>query len=252
MSGQAGELTHAQKISALRWWLDSGVDTPVQDEPRQWLQPGAEQAEAAPQPGSAPAARAPAPQAPAAPAPAAPDMPESLDLFRDWLAASDALPAPSKGARRVLPLGAGEAPVMLLADAPGNEEAMAGQPIAGEAWTLTQRMLAAIGIAFDQAYCANISCFHAPGSRLDSRALEACAIVARKHVALARPKRLLLLGDGPSQALLGKPAIEARGHVHLVEGIRTVATFHPRFLLKHPSSKALAWKDLLLLNEDRP
>jgi DNA polymerase len=35
-----------------------------------------------------------------------------------------------------------------------------------------------------------------------------------------------------------------------VEGVRTVATFHPRQLLKRPSDKALAWKDLLLLTEE--
>ena len=79
---------------------------------------------------------------------------------------------------------------------------------------------------------------------------EACAEIARKHIKLARPKRLLLLGDGPAQALLGKPIAQARGHVHKVEGVRTVATFHPRALINQPSNKSLAWKDLLLLMED--
>ena len=51
-------------------------------------------------------------------------------------------------------------------------------------------------------------------------------------------------------ALLGKPAAAARGHVHKIEGVRTVATFHPRFLLDRPSNKALAWRDLLLLMEE--
>jgi uracil-DNA glycosylase len=36
-----------------------------------------------------------------------------------------------------------------------------------------------------------------------------------------------------------------------VEGVRTVVTFHPRFLLKHSSQKAQAWSDLLLLMEDQ-
>ena len=79
---------------------------------------------------------------------------------------------------------------------------------------------------------------------------EACAEIARQHIRLAQPKRLLLLGDGPSQALLGKRVIQARGHVHKVEGVRAVATFHPRQLIKRPSDKSLAWRDLLLLMED--
>jgi DNA polymerase len=79
---------------------------------------------------------------------------------------------------------------------------------------------------------------------------EACAVIARRHIALARPKRLLLLGEGPAQTLLGKPFAQARGHVHRIEGVRTVATFHPRQLIHHNASKSYAWQDLLLLMED--
>jgi DNA polymerase len=64
------------------------------------------------------------------------------------------------------------------------------------------------------------------------------------------PKRLLLLGDGPCVALLGKRLTEARGHVHKIEGVRSVATFHPRQLIQNSANKAYAWKDLLLLMED--
>jgi DNA polymerase len=112
-----------------------------------------------------------------------------------------------------------------------------------------QRMLKAIGIAGDQAYQACLSCFHSPGARMSESDREACAEIARQHIALARPQRLLLLGDGPCLALLGKRLTEARGHVHTVEGVRTVATFHPRHLVKRPLDKGLAWRDLLLLTE---
>jgi DNA polymerase len=111
-------------------------------------------------------------------------------------------------------------------------------------------MLAAIGIAADQAYVASLACVNAPGVRMTAAEREACADIARTHIKLAQPKRLLLLGDGPAQALLGKRVIEARGHVHKVEGVRAVATFHPRQLIKRPSGKSLAWRDLLLLMED--
>jgi DNA polymerase len=80
--------------------------------------------------------------------------------------------------------------------------------------------------------------------------LEQCAAIARRHVTAAKPQRILLLGDGPALALLGKRLVQARGHVHKIEGVRAVATFHPRHLLNRPSDKALAWKDLLLLMEE--
>ena len=139
---------------------------------------------------------------------------------------------------------------MLLTEAPAAEDLAAGQPIGGDAWLLAIRMLKAIGLSADEAYSASLSCVHSPGARLDEPARQACGEIARRHVRLAAPKRLLLLGDAPCVALLGKRLVEARGHVHKVESVRTVATFHPRHLINRPLDKSLAWKDLLLLMED--
>jgi DNA polymerase len=135
---------------------------------------------------------------------------------------------------------------MLLAEAPEDSTA----PLSGEAWQLAQRMLTAVKIPVNDAYSASLSCFHAPGARMSQSDREACAEIARRHIAFVRPKRLLLLGDGPCVALLGKRLVEARGHTHKVEGVRAVATFHPRHLVNRPLDKSLAWKDLLLLMED--
>ena len=130
---------------------------------------------------------------------------------------------------------------------PGPDEAVHGRTIAGEAWVLAERMLQAIGIAPDAAYLAALACFHSPGARLDKADLERCGAMARDHIRLAAPQRLILFGDAPARALLGQPLGDARGRIHRVEGIRTIATFHPRWLLKRASDKALAWRDLLLL-----
>ena len=89
-----------------------------------------------------------------------------------------------------------------------------------------------------------------PAAKLDADALERCADLLRHHIAWLLPKRLLLLGDAPARALTGQPLASARGKVHRIEGVRAVATFHPRFLLPRPSDKALAWRDLLLLIDE--
>ena len=102
------------------------------------------------------------------------------------------------------------------------------------------------------ARSASLTCFHAPGKKMTAEERALCAEIARRHIRLARPKRLVLFGDGPSMALLGKRLTEARGQVYKVEGVRTVVTFHPRHLVNRPLDKALAWKDLLLLMEEEP
>ena len=236
MGGEHDRLTAAEAASVLGWWIEAGVDVAIQESPRAWL--GA--SVAAPVPDAAPGSKSAPSQ----------ELPGSFEAFRAWLGETPALPLAQGNSRRVLPRGIEAAQVMLLADVPTPEDVASGQPIAGQAWDLTERMLAAIGFDSDQAYVASLSCFHSPGTRLSGKDLEACAAIARRHVALAKPKRLLLLGDASSRALLGKPLTAARGHVHKIEGVRAVATFHPRFLLDRPSNKALAWRDLLLLMEE--
>ena len=230
------EVSRAEARSALAWWLDAGVDVLVQEEPRDWLRPAQPKAQVK-------AAAAPPPNL-------AQPTHETLAELKDWLSSSMQLPLASATAKRILPHGPEDAAIMLLSDAPTSEDFMSGQPIGGEAWELAKRMLAAIKIPVDQAYSASLSCLHLPGTRMSPADREACADIALKHIRLAKPRRLLLLGDGPAQALLGKPLPQARGHVHKIEGVRTVATFHPRALINQPSNKSLAWKDLLLLMED--
>jgi len=226
----------AEARSALAWWLEAGVDLAVQEEPRDWLKPVQK---------ASPSAPAPAPVVNVAE-----PSHETLEALQQWLSSSVQLPLAGPAAKRVLPHGPEEAAIMLLSDAPTVEDAAAGQPIGGEAWELTKRMLGAIGISPDEAYSASLTCFQTPGARLSPQDREACAEIARQHIRLARPKRVLLFGEGPSQALLGKPLLQARGHVHKIEGVRTIVTFAARHLIKRPLDKSLAWKDLLLLMED--
>jgi DNA polymerase len=219
----------------LAWWLDAGVDGALQEEPRNWLKPSP--------------AKPSIPQPKASPNVTQPSH-ETLFQLQEWLASSAHLPLASPSSRRILPHGPQNAAIMLLSDAPALEDYTASQPIGGEAWTLTGKMLAAIGIQPDEAYSASLSPMHSPGARLSAKDREDYAAIARRHIRLVAPKRLLLFGDGPSQALLGKRLVDARGHVHKLEGVRTIVTFHPRHLIKRPLDKSLAWQDLLLLMED--
>jgi DNA polymerase len=236
VGGELNSIGVAEARSALAWWLEAGVDIAVQEEPRDWLTPSRPASTPAEQPH--PVANVKQPSH------------ETLAELQQWLASSAQLPFASTGDRRVMPQGTENSAVMLLSDAPTFADAAAGQPIGGDAWLLTERMLAAIGLAPGDAYVASLSCIDAPGKKMSKAEREACAEIARQHIRLARPRRLLLLGGGPCAALLGKSLPEARGHVHKIEGVRTVATFHPRQLIQNSANKTYAWKDLLLLMED--
>ena len=235
VGGEATSFGIAEARSALAWWLEAGVDIALQEEPRDWLTPAKPQAKNSPPPPQPNVAR---------------PAHERLADLQQWLASSAQLPLASATARRIMPHGPENAAIMLLSEAPTLEDFAAGQPIGGVSWEIATRMLKAIGILPEQAYSASLSCLHVPGARMSPSDRETCAEIARNHIQLAKPRRLLLFGDGPAQALIGKPLPQARGHVHKIEGVRTVVTFHPRQLINQPSNKSLAWKDLLLLMED--
>ncbi len=221
-----------QALSALDWWSLAGVDTLVDEAPRDWL--------------AAPAARA-TPAAAEAPAPAAPAaLPATLADFQRWWLESADLPGPP-GAR-VAPAGA-TGGLMLLVDCPDREDTAAGRLLTGAAAALFDRMLAAIGQDRAGVYLAAFWPSRAGAGRMPA---DRMADIARHHIALVAPRRLLLMGKAPVEALTGQDVAAARGRRHAIGGTSAVATFAPAALLGQPALKAMAWEDLLLLDrEDR-
>jgi DNA polymerase len=231
----------ASAASALRWWSEAGVDTLVDEAPRDWLRPP-------PKPKPAQTVPAPAVEAPA------PEFPAQLELFRAWLASSDEVAFASPAAPRICPAGDPESGLMILSDMPTGEDCSAGTLISGEPGRLFERMLAAIGRDRSSIYLAALSCIRSPSGQLNSEAAKSCAGLARHHVGLAQPKAVLLFGDACSKALLGLPVASARGRWHEIAThsgpVKALATIHPRQLLEAPRQKALAWADLQMLMEE--
>lgn len=235
MDRDIGSLSREEAESAIDWWLTAGVDCLVEEQPRDWL--------AAPL------------QAVAAPtvANAEQNLPEDLQALRHAYASQPDLPFAGPGATRILPCGDPASGLMTLADMPTSDDAAAGLIFSGECGLLFDRMLAAIGRDRGSIYLATLSCLAAPRGRLDDESAAKCSLLARHHVKLAAPARLLLLGEAATKVLTGLSLPAARGRVHAIEidgtRVNAVATYHPRYLLQRPSAKAGAWADLQLLAE---
>ncbi|TVV75610.1 uracil-DNA glycosylase family protein, partial [Sphingomonas solaris] len=116
---------------------------------------------------------------------------------------------------------------------------------------LLDRMLAAIGRDRASVYLASLLPARPVGGRIDPAVAAPALALAKRHVALAAPRLLLLCGDDATRALLGSGVAAARGRIHDLNHdgvkVRAVATFHPCRLLEHPMQKAGAWQDLQLL-----
>lgn len=222
--------------SALSWWSDAGVDTLVDEAPRNWLAPKAAE--------------------PAAPkAPPAPTMPDDLDGFRAWFVDGTRLPLAAPAAPRLGPAGDPAAGLMVLIDMPGPQDVAAGQLISGAPGALFDRMLGAMTPprGRDTIYLAPLSPVRTPTGRLDPAQESQLAEIARHHVALVRPKAVLLFGDACAKALLGGAVAASRGRWHDLSTpagpVKALATIRPEKLEQQPSLKKIAWEDLQMLME---
>ena len=70
----------------------------------------------------------------------------------------------------------------------------------------------------------------------------------RRHIALAAPEVLVIMGNTSTQALLGRRGItRLRGQWAEAEGRPALPMLHPAYLLRNPLAKREAWADLLAL-----
>lgn len=147
-----------------------------------------------------------------------------------------------------------QAGIMLIGEAPGRDEDLQGLPFVGRSGQLLDRMLAAIGLTRDDVYISNVIPWRPPGNRTPTPAETLiCRPFIERHIALADPRIVVLLGGAAAKALLDTQdgILKTRGRwIEAELGGKTrpvLATLHPAYLLRQPAQKRLAWQDLLML-----
>ncbi|PIE08192.1 MAG: uracil-DNA glycosylase [Rhodobacterales bacterium] len=248
----------------LEWYIELGAvdavgDLPVDryalapTPPKSDLKPGA-------RPGARTAARTPAPPPPepvardfAAETVALAETATSLEALAGTMRDFDGLEI-RKGARNfVFADGNPRARVMIVGEAPGADEDRIGRPFVGRAGQLLDRMFAAIGLARDHPYAdnafyiTNILPWRPPANRTPTAdEMRIMVPFVRRHIALVDPDVLILMGNTPCNALLGRSGIlRMRGHWTEAEGRPVMPMTHPAYLLRNPAAKREAWADLL-------
>ncbi|MGQ0566479.1 MAG: uracil-DNA glycosylase [Gemmobacter sp.] len=161
-----------------------------------------------------------------------------------------------KGARStVFADGNPAARVLVLGEAPGRDEDLAGLPFVGAAGQMLDRMLGAIGLSRTApapeaaVYITNVMPWRPPQNR-DPEAGEIAMMLpfVERHVALADPEVIVLMGNTSCLAALGQKGISRlRGVWTTAFGRSALPMFHPAYLLRNPAAKREAWTDLLAL-----
>jgi DNA polymerase len=155
--------------------------------------------------------------------------------------------------QKVPGVGARRADLLIVGEGPGHDEDLRGEPFVGRSGQLLDRMLAAIGIAREQVYITNIVKCRPPNNR-DPKAEEAlqCRKFLEAQIKLIEPKVILAVGRVSAHNLLDSslPVGKLIRQMHRLPGsdIPVKVTYHPAYLLRNPSAKAVAWQDLKLLH----
>jgi len=178
---------------------------------------------------------------------------ESLEHLKQYIEQSDNCSLKKNAKNTVFSDGNPESKIMLIGEAPGAEEDKQGKPFVGLAGKLLDKMLTSINLDRNSVYITNVLPWRPPNNRTpDSEEILECLPFLQKHIEIIKPKIIVLLGSTAAKAILSstKGIMKIRGqwfeynNLNLIKPIKTIAIFHPAFLLRSPLHKKETWKDL--------
>ena len=147
------------------------------------------------------------------------------------------------------------AKVMVITQAPSRAEESQARSFVDAEGLLFERMFDAIGLSRDALnpeeglYIVPALPWRTPQDRAPSA--EELALLTPfvvRHIALAAPKLLVLMGHSPCEMLLGQGNVSRiRGRFTTYQDIKVLPMVHPTQLLRNPDLKRDSWADLLAL-----
>ncbi len=148
--------------------------------------------------------------------------------------------------------GPERADIMVISDHPRKEEDRSGLVFAEKARLLLANMLAAIGLKLEDVALMNLLPWRVLGGAVARPAhVQAVLPFAKRALELVQPKMILAISSLPGHYLAGADASiqRQRGKWLDAAGIPLLATLHPEELLRNPTLKRMAWRDLQLFQE---
>ncbi len=276
-----------EALELLGWLQAMGVDAAVDETAHDWLSRGNEPPGGAfvwPRPDQesavanvdrqVPGQSGPRPRTPGSPAPTEPARPRAatplgaseaetgarrsaraantLDELEAALQNFDGCGLKSTATKLCFYRGAPRTDVMIIGEAPGRDEDLAGKPFVGRAGQLLDKMLGAIGLLEADVHITNIVYWRPPGNRTPTpQEALSCRPFLERQIELVSPKMLVAIGGSAAKEVLGaaEGIMRLRGKWREVavgdRKIPAIATLHPAYLLRTPAAKQLAWMDLL-------
>lgn len=143
--------------------------------------------------------------------------------------------------------GTAKSGLMIIGEAPGEEEDRQGRPFVGRAGQLLTKIIESIKLKRQDVYIANALKCRPPFNRQPQEdELDNCREYLEAQIKFIKPMVILCVGNFAVRTLLssGQPISKLRGKFTEFLGIPLMPTFHPSYLLRNPSAKKLVWHDV--------
>ena len=142
-------------------------------------------------------------------------------------------------------------PIMIIGEAPGEEDEKTGKTFQGESGKLLEKMLLAINLKKDNIYSSYAINFRPPEDRKPTaQEIKRYSAYLKEHISLIDPKIIILMGSTAMESLTGlnnKISNERGNWKEIILKNKTypiMITFSPSYLLRFPENKKHSWEDL--------
>lgn len=234
----------------LRWYMESGVDEAICDEPLDWFSLSARPVQNTVRQKTAPVVST---EKIAEEAETLAASCNSMDALNVAIKDFDRCRLKKTATHTVFSDGNPDSSIMLIGEAPGVDEDRRGKPFAGENGQLLDRMFKAIDLYREKDfYLTNILPWRPPGNRKPTtEEITICMPFIKRHIELFAPGFIILLGGISANNLLtsslGIARLRGKWAEYDLKGrkIPVRPLFHPAYLLHQPKAKGDTWQDLL-------
>lgn len=158
------------------------------------------------------------------------------------------------------------AKIMLIGEAPGENEDLEGKPFCGQSGKLLRKALSCINLTTENMLITNTVYWRPPDNRKPYQdEISTCLPFLKKMINLVKPQIVILCGATAIETILGtkQKMSEITGKIQSIQinlnnqpetaiettELKCFPIYHPSYLLRVPSMKKTFWKHLLILKD---
>jgi len=143
------------------------------------------------------------------------------------------LSCPLRGRRKVEPEGELDAEVVIVGEAPGEEEERQGRPFVGYSGKILRAVLDVLGINGSKVYITNVVKCRPPNNQLSKEVVKCCKVGLEQELMRLRKKRLIVALGSTAKEFFGVHGAvnDVRGNIVDTKYGKVLVTWHPAYRL---------------------